>query len=131
MIALAGLIALGGCGRGGRISLEGTVTLDGSPLEDGYVTFIPDANTRGSDAGGRIQEGRFSIGVTGGTFSGTFRVEITANRETDRKQVDDITGKLVPVIQQVIPARYNEQSELTAEVREDGTNEFEFALSSM
>lgn len=130
MIVIVGFVLLGGCGTGGIFFLEGRVTLDGSPLEDGYITFIPEADTPGPDAVAPVRDGRFAITATGGPLTGTFRVKIIANRETDRKQVDDISGKLVPIIQQYIPARYNEQSELIIEVREDQPNEFKFALTS-
>ena len=129
-IVIYGCIALAGCSTGGRCSLEGTVTLDGSPLKDGYIRFIPQRNTSCPEATARIQEGRFTITDRKGTFSGTFRVEITAHRETNRKQVDDITGELVPTIQQYIPARYNLQSKLVAEVREDEQDEVQFVLVS-
>ena len=68
----------------------------------------------------------------------SFRVVITAKRKTGR-QVSDPTAAMmdpkaesgfIDEYEQYIPRRYNQQSELIAEVTEDGSNEFEFVLSS-
>ena len=45
--ALCSLVFLTGCGGGSRI--EGTVTLDGQPVEDGTITFYPEGR-QGSGA---------------------------------------------------------------------------------
>ena len=71
-------------------------------------------------------------------MAGTFRVAITALRKTGRQVEDptaamidpEATSVLTDEYEQYIPARYNMQSELTAEVKEDGANTFEFQLSS-
>ena len=67
MRTLLTLVAVGlvvGCGRssGGRVPAAGTVTLDGAPLADVYVTFRPDDGEPGN--GGFAvtdSEGRFEI----------------------------------------------------------------------
>ena len=64
-----------------------------------------------------------------GTFAGTFRVEITAVRKTGRK-VEDRFGEAIDETEQAIPAQYNRDSGLTADVTEQGPNRFEFALQS-
>lgn len=81
------LLSLTGCGEqaSDRQSLKGTVTLDGTPLVEGSILFVPQQGTKGPTAGGKISEGRFSVSPEGGTFSGTFRVEITAVRKTGKK----------------------------------------------
>ena len=66
------VLLLIGCGqRGDRQRLEGTVTLDGAPLAEGQITFVPQPGTKGPTAGGQIAEGYFSIPNEGGTFTGT------------------------------------------------------------
>lgn len=125
-----GLLLLAGCGGSSdRQALEGTVTFDGVPLAEGSIVFSPLPGTRGPTAGGQVNDGKFSVSPKGGTFVGTFRVEITATRKTGRKVMDPMLGKEVDDITQYIPMRYNRQSELTAEVTE-GSNQFEFALTS-
>jgi len=125
------LLLLAGCGSSGdRRALEGTVTLDGVPLAEGYITFLPQPDTGGPTAGGKITQGHFSISTKGGTFVGTFRVEISATRKTGRKVMDAMLGRKVDEIVQYLPTRYNQQSKLTAQVQGDGPNRFEFTLSS-
>jgi len=58
-----------------------------------------------------------------------FRGKITATRETGRK-VKTLIGTVVDRQEQYLPARYNRQSELTAEVTAEGPNRFEFDLVS-
>lgn len=129
-IMLAGaLVSLAGCNDHGRLAIEGTVSLNGQPLEDGNIRFAPQDGTEGPSAGASIQEGRFRIKGQGGTFAGTFRVEIRASRKTGR-QMTDVTGRKVDQLEQYIPVRYNRQSELTATVTTEGPNRFEFVLHS-
>ena len=125
------LLSLSGCGElSNRQSLKGTVTLDGVLLAEGHITFLPQPGTKGPTTGGKITKGHFSISPEGGAFVGTFRVEITATRKTDKKIKDPIAGKMIDNIEQFLPRRYNRQSELMAEVTEAGPNRFEFALTS-
>lgn len=127
-----GLLLLAGCGQASqRADLEGTVTLDGKPLAEGRIKFIPQPDTGGPSAGAKIAEGRFSIARAKGIFPGMFRVEITASRKTGRKVENPIApGNFFAETVQYLPSRYNRQSELTAEVTTEGPNQFEFVLSS-
>lgn len=124
------LLVLAGCSKNHRQSLEGTVTLDGKPLSEGSIALQPQPGTQGPSAGGKIVDGRFTIEPDRGTFAGIFRVEITASRKTGRQVKNHMTGELGDEFGQFLPARYNEQSELTADVKADGKNQFEFALRS-
>lgn len=123
------LIAAAGCGGDGRHALEGTVTLDGQPLAEGQIAFVPQSGTGGPTAGGKIRQGRFSIAAKEGVLAGSFRVEITASRKTG-KQATTETGEKFDQVEQYLPARYNRQSELTAEVPDGGAKQLEFALQS-
>ncbi|MBU4270334.1 MAG: hypothetical protein KKA28_00475 [Planctomycetes bacterium] len=124
------LILLGCTPATERQALEGTVALDGAPLAEGSILFLPQPGTKGPTSGGKIAQGRFSISPAGGAFSGVFRVEITAVRNTGRKVMDPRMGNLIDETEQFIPVRYNRESELTAQVSEQGPNQFEFALES-
>ena len=123
-------VILAGCGDSGRQSLQGTVTLDGQPLEAGYIRFRPEPGSSSPTAGGEIAGGRFSIGRQGGTMAGRFRVEITASRPVGRTFVDIETGEKVQDVEQYLPARYNSQTELEVEVAPGGGNTFQFDLHS-
>lgn len=125
------LALLAGCGNSaGRQALQGSVTLDNAPLEQGTVRFIPVQGTNGPSAGGEIKKGEFSIAADKGVLCGSFRVEITASRKTGQKVRDRFTGEMTELNTQFLPPRYNSNSELTAEVKNGGENRFEFALHS-
>jgi hypothetical protein len=49
---------LAGCGDGSA-TVSGTVTYDGQPVKEGYVTFSP-ADGKGPSAGGPIANGRYT-----------------------------------------------------------------------
>jgi hypothetical protein len=122
------LALLAGCAQSDRQALEGTVTLDGQPLPQGTIRFIPQPGTGGPSAGGEIRDGAFSIDADKGVFGGSFRVEITASRKTGNKARDRVTGEETDIYAQFLPIRYNSNSELTADVKKSGPNRFEFAL---
>ena len=126
--AVLGVLLMCGCGSGGRQSIDGTVTLDGQPLEKGTITFIPQSGTQGPTAGAEIADGRYAIPTAGGTFSDKFRVEITAARPSGK--MTEIEGQLYDVPEQFIPPAYNTASQLEAEVEAGAENHFEFAVSS-
>ena len=45
------IICLAGCGHQ---TIEGSVTLDGQPLAEGYIAFLPQKDTKGPGAGTKI-----------------------------------------------------------------------------
>jgi hypothetical protein len=128
ILAAISLAALLGCGETKRMPIEGTVSLDGQPLEKGSITFRPLPGTTGPTAGAAIVNGKFVIMSSGGPFAGKFVVEISDVRATGRK-VEGPRG-LVDEHLEFLPARYNTRSELQAEVKDTGRNNLEFALKS-
>jgi hypothetical protein len=132
LLALAvGPVSLGGCSdRSARQGIDGTVTLDGKPLEKGQISFRPQQGTASPSAGGTILDGKFSISPERGLSPGKFRVEITASRPGNELGRDLLTGKMVAVEEQYLPARYNVQSQLEATVEAGGPNRLQFAITS-
>jgi hypothetical protein len=110
-------------------TVEGVVTLDGQPLPDGYIAFVPETGTKGPGAGARIEGGKFAVDDANKLFEGVYRVEITAKGETRVKTVDG-SGRRRNAEGQILPARYNTKSTLTAEVKRKQANEFSFDLTS-
>jgi hypothetical protein len=56
---LAGtLLVLPGCG--GATTVSGTVTYEGEPIQEGWVTFLP-ADGAGSEAGAKITDGQYHV----------------------------------------------------------------------
>jgi hypothetical protein len=122
-----------GCGAGGkRAAVSGKVTLDGELLETGSITFQPIEGTESPSAGAAITRGAYDIPRTKGPTAGVFRVEIRAKRKTG-KQIPAGSpappGTMVDEVVEVVPARYNKESTLRAEVK-PGTNPLTFELTS-
>jgi hypothetical protein len=122
------LLAAGCTGSyGGRHQVSGEITLDGKPLAGGWVYFRP--LQTGPTAASEVQQGRFRIPARQGLAPGTYRVAIEYLQPTGR-MVKAYTGEQVEERKQVVPRRYNEQTELTAEVDSGGDNRFTFELQS-
>lgn len=119
-----------GCGSGSdRPELqpvEGTVTLDGKPVNGATVLFQP-ANGRPSK-GVTDESGQYELiyrpGVEGAVL-GTHKVSISTYREA-RPDAED------PALQaeqkETIPAQYNVNTTLTAEVKADNSDPINFDL---
>src|SRR5438067_11580099 len=73
---LAALVGVAGCGGIRRIPTTGTVTLDGRPLTEGVLKFIPDASKGTSyrvSCSGPVSNGRWNLVTSGmeGADTGT------------------------------------------------------------
>jgi hypothetical protein len=120
-------MSLLGCGSQDRQAIQGNVTLDGSPLPNGEIVFIPSAGTTGPTAGSEIKNGGYSVSAANGTSAGVFRVEINAMRKTGRK-ISTPHGPAIEHTANYIPKRYNEASQLKAEVKSGEMNVIDFEL---
>ena len=133
LISLAAclLAVVSGCGGDAidRLAVSGEVTLDGQPLDDASITLVPVG--QGPSAGAEISEGSFAIERSVGPSPGKYRVEIRAYRGTGEQiPDDDAPGEMTEQTEQIIPRRYNRDTELEVEVTVDGDNHFQFALES-
>ena len=116
----------------GLVEVSGTVTLDGDPLPGATVIFEADDQTYSfgrTDASGRYE--LMFNSEKSGVIPGRKIVRITmgpVGEEADAGEPDE--GEDSPALPGVaIPARYNAQSELTADVSAEH-NEFDFDLLS-
>ncbi len=124
------LFSMPGCGHKGRVAVEGTVTLEGQPLHQAQIEFIPKPGTAAPTVGGDIVNGKFAIPPDKGPLVGKYRVKIIKSGSTGRKVRDIRSNTMIDEYAQILPARYNEQTELEAEVTSSGPNIFEFTLTS-
>ena len=124
VLGLAALASVAGCAPAGA-TVSGKVTLDGAPLEDGHISFVPKAGGQKQAGWATIIGGKYAIPASSGLGTGAFRVEIRAPRATGEKSNDPtlISAK------EVVPARYNSRSELVADVQ-PGQNVANFDLKS-
>lgn len=121
MACLGIVIALAGCGRGGRPQLgtvEGVVTLDGRPLADATVRFTPHG------------PGRTAQGVTdpGGRYRLLYLRDMPG-ANVDRHVVRITTAREETGGVESLPPRYHRRSHLEAVVQ-PGRNRHDFALES-
>ena len=125
---LACLLAVGACGGPGgppKYDVSGNVTFDGTPLPKGEIVFRATDET-GQSYGGAIENGKYAFD----SASGKMQVSITASREVPGQFDEQNPGEKVPVIEQYIPAQYNEETTLDAEVAKSGARNFDFDLKS-
>ncbi len=129
------LIGLAGCGAQTdefpREAVSGTVTLDGQPLKEGTIQFMPDAQTSngGTGATGMIRAGQFEIPRAEGPSPGHFSVVILSGGGSDGITAATIPGE-GPIAKETIPARYNAQTTLSADIKPGGPNTLEFPLKT-
>ena len=94
-LLLAGLIAVYGCGSSGYTPVTGTVLLDGTPLPDASVAFVPDDPSGEGATGYTDSNGRFTMASTrtDGVRPGKYKVRIEALAEQpspDSKSISEI-----------------------------------------
>ena len=89
------------------LPISGSVTLDGAPLPDGDILFTPADPQFGSEAA-KIENGAYQASVR----PGKSKVQIRATRP--------VPGKKGPMgeqlIEDVLPSKYNDQSNLSIDV---------------
>jgi len=127
-------LAVGCSGSGDDLPREpvsGTVTLDNQPLPNGTISFVPASGSGGG--GGTIKDGKFSIARAGGLVPGSYSVSINASEtqgeQTKPKMVGG-TRKESQVAKELIPAKYNANTELKAEIKKGGNKDLNFVLVS-
>jgi hypothetical protein len=129
-LALALLATAIGCGQSSdldKVVVRGTVTLDGQPIPNGELRFIPTNGTKGPISGGPIKDGAYVAQGRGGVPVGEHRVEIKAYRPAAKAgQPTDPEGGPA---EQYLDKRYNEQSTLTAKI-DSSTETQDFQLTS-
>ena len=126
-----------GCGSSGPelAGVTGTVTLDGKPLPNATVTFIPEASA--TPAGGESL--RIATATT--DEDGYYRMEFSTDRtgvqpgkykvavSTFRSAEENAEGEMDPGAAETVPDVYNRKTTLTADVPSGG-DEFDFDLKS-
>lgn len=130
LLAAVVVSLIGGCGSGGDpdvVSVSGTVTMDGQPLPNATVVFI---SGMGRPSGAITDEsGYYELNYTGdqkGARIGNNKVRIT----TAQGPTETMEGEPVAAVPEIVPKKYNDQSELEFEVTADGENVANFDLKS-
>lgn len=118
------LVLVAGCSKGKPVGdVQGKVTVNGQPLAEGAVRFIP-VNGDTAATGGLIRNGEFQVEVP----VAKQRVEISSNIVDKEKTPPNATADQI-VMKSLVPARYNSQSNVTLDVV-SGVNEVEYKLTN-
>jgi hypothetical protein len=132
LILLLVCFALIGCGSGSRAPVEGSVTLDGQPVDGGTIAFVPEDYKEGgvehSIAKADIKNGKYSLDATNGPIPGKYRVDISWKKKTGKQVPDPDTGKQIDEVTQVIPKSFNQNSP-KVDIKASG-NKFDYAIVS-
>lgn len=122
------LMALG-CSQ--QLKVEGKVTFDGTPLEEGSISFEP-ADGTGSEFGGVISAGNYVAEAPPTAKPGAKIVRIRASRKTGKQMPagppfppDKMVDEIVP-----LPADYHDGGKLTTELKPGTGNRADFELVS-
>ena len=123
---VASTVILAGCAESvpETQTVSGTVTFDGTPVAEGEIVFR-DAAGQTRSCGGQISDGKYSFEAS----PGNKKVEITARREVPGEFDTSNPGEKTPLVEEYIPAMYNTETTLTAEVS-SSQKTFDFELKS-
>lgn len=153
-LILASSAGCGGSSGPKTVPVTGTVTLDGTPVAGATVTFSPTVTDGGrTSVGVTDNEGKFSLlaaGAGAGVVPGSYMVGISktsgaatpaaqpASQEEAMKQIQAKMGggsnaflpKGPVAVKDELPEMYKDpaKSGFSAEVNEDGENDFTFAM---
>jgi hypothetical protein len=90
------------------------------------------AGGTGTGGGGTIKNGKFSIPSETGLVPGTYNVAVYASEKSaERTRPAQVGGgKPSELAKELIPAKYNSQTELKSEIKKGGGNDLTFTLQS-
>jgi hypothetical protein len=125
-------VAAAGCGGQpegpARFAVSGQVTVDGEPLDQGLITFVPD-DSEGPPAGTEIKNGVYSIPREEGPTVGPHSVSVFSRKPTGKKISDpDDASVTMDELYETIPEKYQVNSPLKADIKAEGENQFNFEL---
>jgi hypothetical protein len=126
VVLLLSALLLGGCNANARYRVYGSVSYKGQPITAGLITFIPEGS-EASAGGAPITDGKYDIPAASGLPPGKYKVSISVpSAKVDPKEIE--TPGISVEAKETLPAKYNSETELRAEVTTGGTNEHNFDL---
>jgi hypothetical protein len=132
LVGAAFFLSCVGCGRvdGPQLAtVSGTVTLDGKPVPQVNITFVPETQGGSPSFGSTDANGKYTLLFSqdrAGAMLGKHRVEI----EAQEPEVGDDGEPIAPAAEVVpIPVKFSQPGALSAEVK-SGNNTIDFPLKS-
>jgi hypothetical protein len=127
---LVGVACFVGCKPDdGLNDVEGTVTLNGQPLENGYIEMGPMAGQSGTPVGGAITAGKYKIRASEGEMIVGIRAQKTIQLTPEQQTADEKAHNVTERVEDIIPDKYNNRSELKATITK-GKNTVDFAITT-
>lgn len=130
LVFLIVAVTLAGCAASGpeRHKVSGSVQFRGRPLEKGLISFVPEDPARGEFATLPINGGKYETPASNGLLAGKYKVLISSPAGEMKPPGPDDPPGISGIQKDLIPARYNEKSDLTREVKAGDPNVFDFEL---
>lgn len=106
------LLQVAGCGDPTQGTVSGTVVIDGQPAKTGGITYEP-LDKDGRTAGAEILDGQYS----GIVPVGKYRVKLRVSKKVGETKIYDTPDSPIqPILEEVLPEKFNDITELTIEV---------------
>lgn len=128
-VLVLGIAVLTGCGKSEpkRYGVSGTVKYKDKLIGVGSVTFIPEGGGEAQMGGAPIKDGKYEMPAVAGLREGKYKVAISYPDPKGTPAAGDAPGASLDA-KNLMPAKYNDQTELRAEVSADKSNVFDFDL---
>lgn len=124
-VLMIALVCCPGCGGPAKLAVEGTVTLDGQPLSEARILFVPTAEGQ-KKTSCLVKGGTFRLLADVGLLPGRYLVEIV----DDPPDVDPDLPAAEREPRRLLPEVYATATPLQVEVDEHGAGDFDFELTS-
>jgi hypothetical protein len=113
--------------HGGRMEVTGAVKLQGQPLKDGLIRFVP-LDGQDTPGGGPIQNGEYKIPRANGLKPGNYLVQLSSGdgKTPNEEEAGGPGGSTNIVSVDQIPDEWNVRSKQQVEVKSSGANRFDF-----
>lgn len=109
-----------------RQAVSGKITLDGEPLTSGSIEFSP--VDKGTLSGATIDNGIYAIPKEKGLSPGAYIIRISAaNNDAEPIGLPGESNKIAP---ELVPAKYNVDSDLEFTVKADSENTFNLDIKT-
>ena len=130
LLILVACLPLVGCGGDGAVKVQGSVSFDGKPIQNGSITFEPE-DRKGPSQGQAIANGSYTLDGPNKVPPGTKVVRIEAFGPSGKKtSIAPGSTQMVDAMHQYVPEKYNLKSELKKTVEPGKDNVIDFDLNA-